>query len=68
MTGPEHYRAAEVLLSNATDAVSGSPAERYFLAAAQAHATAALAAAIIDTSAQTNRGHEWGEAIGGTPS
>ncbi|MFD6073279.1 hypothetical protein [Amycolatopsis lurida] len=45
MTGPEHYTTAEDLLTQAAKRPAGSEASRYFAAAAQAHATPALAAA-----------------------
>ena len=45
MTGPEHYSYAEQLLDEAGDAENGSDHERYLVAAAQVHATLALAAA-----------------------
>jgi len=44
MTGPEHYCEAERLLEVAREDVNiGSELERYSLAAAQVHATLALA-------------------------
>jgi hypothetical protein len=45
-TGPEHYQKAEELLLNAGQQEAGSETERYQLAAAQVHATLALAAAV----------------------
>ena len=45
MTGPEHYRFAENLLSQAAAVDPGSDIERYVLGAAQVHAALALAAA-----------------------
>jgi len=45
MTGPEHYQHAEELLDLASDDEVGDPVEAYRLAAAQVHATLALAAA-----------------------
>lgn len=45
MTGPEHYRYAQVLLDEAGDAELGSEHERYLVAKAQVHATLAVAAA-----------------------
>ena len=45
MTGPEHYRKAEHLLVRAHADEGGSDSERYHVAAAQVHATLALAAA-----------------------
>lgn len=53
MTGPEHYREAERLLADAARGADTGPV--YFLddaaptlAAAQVHATLALAAAVVD--------------------
>jgi hypothetical protein len=45
MTGPEHYQQAEQFLARADDAEGGGDWERYYLAAAQVHATLAQAAA-----------------------
>lgn len=45
MTGPEHFAKAEQHLADAESAELGSPAERWYLDAAQTHATLALAAA-----------------------
>jgi hypothetical protein len=45
VTGPEHYVESESLLRDADQAVCGSDLERYLLAAAQVHATLAVAAA-----------------------
>ncbi|MET8334427.1 hypothetical protein [Streptosporangium canum] len=45
MTGPENYREAEKLLDAAENTPMGSDEERYYLGAAQVHATLALAAA-----------------------
>lgn len=45
MTGPEHYRRAEALLDMASDEDFDTEAERSRHAAAQVHATLALAAA-----------------------
>lgn len=45
MNGPEHYREAESSLVAAKGSDGGSNLERYHLAAAQVHATLALAAA-----------------------
>lgn len=46
MTGPDHYLQAEHDLGRAAEGPGGSAVERYFLAAAQVHATLALAAAL----------------------
>lgn len=48
MTGPEHYREAERLLELA--GVNDSVAEPPLVAVAQAHATLAVAAAMIETA------------------
>lgn len=53
MTGPEHYQEAECLLRQAYDRNYGSDEERYYVAAAQVHATLALAAA---TALRTQEG------------
>jgi hypothetical protein len=45
VNGPEHYREAERLLQSADEENFDSPEERGLLAAAQVHATLALAAA-----------------------
>ncbi|WP_081240381.1 hypothetical protein [Streptomyces viridosporus] len=45
VSGPDHYEKAEQLLSDAEATDIGSDLERYRLAAAQVHATLALAAA-----------------------
>lgn len=45
MTGPEHYLRAEEYLQESFNNTTGSDLEKYYLAAAQAHATLALAAA-----------------------
>ena len=45
LSGTDHYRAAEILLELAADEPEGSTFTAYFTAAAQAHATLALAAA-----------------------
>ena len=61
MTGPEHYREAEVLLAAAQNAPEGArPSGRYedLVAEAQAHATLALAAATID-AARVDRARQW---------
>lgn len=72
MNGPEHYAEAERLLG---EAVSWDPDERQtrtdevVLAAAQAHATLALAAATADAAVQRYIGdenttdREWTQAI-----
>ncbi len=48
MTGPEHYRAAELLIKQANSIMDGFPSDAYAqtLAEAQVHATLAHAAAI----------------------
>jgi hypothetical protein len=45
MTGPEHYREAEVLMADADEAGSITPEGLALIALAQVHATLALAAA-----------------------
>jgi hypothetical protein len=45
MTGPEHYTSAEQHLDWAEESDAGSKPEKFNLAAAQVHATLALAAA-----------------------
>ena len=55
MTGPEHYREAEQLLAEANAQEGGTNLERFCLAAAQVHATLALAAATAFTGTATNR-------------
>lgn len=74
MTGPEHYREAERLLSDSTyagDGIDGEELSR--LLAAQAHATLAVAAATMDAAdmnatvhggATTPNSREWDKAIG----
>lgn len=68
-TAHDHYRQAEKALDFANEAEWGSDTERYHLAAAQVHATLALAAASTldtvtkfmgDSSAVT----EWGRILG----
>jgi len=69
MTGPEHYRKAEELVSLADDVTTPASEESLLLAMAQVHATLALAAAtalsgdadgmhIVDIRA-------WNDAVGG---
>jgi hypothetical protein len=47
MTGPEHYRLAEVIVEDANNEQDNFPSDRYAqsMAEAQVHATLALAAA-----------------------
>jgi hypothetical protein len=53
MTGPEHYQAAEELLTRAADAAKYEPEYwQYLTAQAQAHATLALAAATASQPAE----------------
>jgi hypothetical protein len=61
MTGPEHYREAETQLELAAGSEGGSHTERYALAAAQVHATLAVAAAMIAAPFvnEGNTGDEW---------
>lgn len=51
MTGPEHYREAELLLKSAADNFLRDGNAGSALAAAQVHATLALAAATIEQAA-----------------
>lgn len=51
MTGQEHYVKAEEHLARAAQQPQGGSAEQYCLAAAQVHATLALAAATGPVSA-----------------
>ena len=61
MNGAQHYRQAEILMSDAREADS-SRVERY-LHAAQVHAILALTAAVVD-SGVLPPGHDgWGAAI-----
>jgi hypothetical protein len=53
MTGPEHYREAEVALDTAAKAEFDSNLERYNLARAQVHAMLAVAAATALTATVT---------------
>jgi len=46
VTGPEHYREAELLLESIAEFESGSKEEASRLAEAQVHATLAIAAAV----------------------
>lgn len=64
MSGPEHYKAAEDLLGEAVEAVVGSDEEMWAVAAAQVHATLALAAATMDAANGTHI-RDWSHAIGG---
>jgi hypothetical protein len=48
MTGPEHYREAELMLKTAAKKRYGTGVEGYYMAAAQVHATLALATALAD--------------------
>lgn len=58
MTGPEHYKKAEDLLKLASETALGSDMERFDLAAAQVHATLALAAATA-LSARMGETKQW---------
>ena len=62
-SGPEHYRDAEDHLRFAADNRLGSPDQSWNLAAAQVHATLALAAATAlndnDPGTPTPTWHEW---------
>jgi hypothetical protein len=61
MTGPEHYREAEEFLELAASDATGSDAEQYNLAAAQVHATLALASATAGLSENQNDRRCWEE-------
>lgn len=82
MNGPQHYKQAEVLLSNAWDHVGGKDGDGPLLhsadvrlalvTAAQAHATLALVAAVVeadtlDTFEVATSGRsgltDWGKAV-----
>jgi len=73
MTGPEHYREAEVLLADANPPDEESRWDMALLAAAQVHATLALTAAtalggVTLTLPQDSRlAAGWNDAIGVTP-
>ena len=78
MNGPQHYKQAEVLLSNAWDHVGGKDGDGPLLhsaevrialvAAAQAHATLALVALMTETQigpqhAWDDIRHAWNQAV-----
>lgn len=66
MTGPEHYQTAESLLETASRAEDGGDMERYFLAAAQVHATLAVAASnVISTLTSAGQFRAWRKAVKG---
>ncbi|MFI6510050.1 hypothetical protein ACIBCT_20795 [Streptosporangium sp. NPDC050855] len=74
MNGPDHYREAERLLTEAEDAPQGASVGLYFLGAAQVHATLALAAATAVCSPAMFRDAPpdqdliaWQEVAGGAP-
>ena len=60
MDGPAHYREAERLLTHVSDPRTQEPPVRLagMIAAAQAHATLALAAATAD-ALPPHRAHDW---------
>jgi len=68
VTGPEHYRTAEVLLANLRDEMAGSPGtplrtkeqQAQMIAEAQVHATLALTAATAAQQATEYDGDEDG--------
>jgi len=71
MTGPQHFREAESLIRAANKIMDGFPGEAYAqtIAAAQVHATLALAAAtaLIDEkprSGSFDAWREWQDACG----
>lgn len=57
-TGPQHYQQAESFLNDARSEDYDSERERYYLAAAQVHATLALAAAVGTLGADEDRSRE----------
>jgi hypothetical protein len=61
MNGPEHFTEAESLAANA--ATSHHAARDHLLARAQVHATLALVAATLDSSAGYSIDHHSGERI-----
>lgn len=63
MNGPEHFKAAEDWLTSAKHAELGSRGEAGAVAHAIAHATLAVAAAIIDALAGYS--DDWGSALAG---
>lgn len=64
MTGPGHFKMAEQLLDMATEDVADSDMERYHLAAAQAHATLALAAAqVVTVLVDGDSFEQWRQAV-----
>lgn len=67
-TGPEHYLCAEEFLDRAVHMVTGGDMERYCLAAAQVHATLALAAATAindpDGGQPTADADDWHHTVG----
>lgn len=64
-SGPDHYKAAEDLLTEAAIAAPGSDEEMSAVAAAQVHASLAQAAATMDAANGTHI-RDWSHAIGGT--
>ncbi|MDP9820417.1 hypothetical protein [Nocardioides massiliensis] len=66
MNGPENYRAAEGLLHLVEQEPEGSRLTPEYLAAAQVHATLALAAATIEQIAAhgpADLGRDWNDLI-----
>lgn len=64
MTGPEHYRAAERILAGVKTpdgAIVVDPGTAEVIAAAQVHATLALAAATVDRSGVEFDSDAWSE-------
>jgi hypothetical protein len=59
VTGPEHYREAEVHLKKAYEAEGGSDWERYHVGAAQVHATLAQATAVTPATEHSRYGSEF---------
>jgi hypothetical protein len=54
VTGPEHFKAAEELVSDAAEEPAGSDQELYFIGAAQVHASLAHTAAVVDMALGLN--------------
>ena len=66
MNGPDHYRCAELRISEAHRAGAALDYAAFLMAEAQVHATLALAAATLD-SGDIRSGvslHKWWEATG----
>ena len=66
MNGPEHFREAEKLLNHVSTMTVGGRGVSEGLAAAQVHATLALAAACVEDIDEGLR-PGWVEIVGGQP-